>query len=69
MNSTVKTVVIDYTNWRGERSKRTIEPLQMWFGSNQWHQEPQWLLDAWDTEKDDLRIFALRGIHAWEPTP
>ncbi|MGV3721359.1 MAG: hypothetical protein ACO1SX_10670 [Actinomycetota bacterium] len=62
----MKSVVIDYTNWRGERAKREILPFRLWFGSNDWHPEPQWLLDAWDAEKDELRIFAMRGIHAWE---
>lgn len=60
-------VVIDYTNHRGERSKRTIEPLTLFFGSNQWHRNPQWLLDAWDVDKQAARNFAMKDVHSWEP--
>jgi len=58
-------VEIDYTNWKGERARRVIEPLRLSFGSNEWHQEPQWLLEAIDVEKDCERTFALKNIHAW----
>ncbi len=60
-------VVIDYTNWRGERSERRIIPNMesLWFGFNDWHREAQWLLDAYDVEKGELRTFAMRDIHSW----
>lgn len=61
-----KTVTIDYTNWRGERSERIIIPLEIVFESNQWHPEPQWLLRAWDVEKKAERLFALQTIHSWD---
>lgn len=57
-------VVIDYTNWRGERSKRTIEPFSIRFGSTEWHKEDQWLLMAW-TDKG-RREFAMKDIHSWK---
>jgi len=53
---------IIYTNWRGETAERTILPLRMWFGSTEWHPEPQWLLTAIDTEKNAERDFAWSGI-------
>jgi hypothetical protein len=59
-------VVIDYTNWRGERSKRTIMPLEFHWGSNQWHPDPQWLLDAIDVKKQVVKTFAMLGIHSWK---
>jgi len=59
-------VVIDYTNYRGERSWRRIEPLHLHFGSNEYHPEPQWLLDAMDVEKRALRSFAMKDVHAWK---
>ena len=37
-------VEIDYTNWRGERKLRKIEPLALILGSNEWHPETQWLI-------------------------
>jgi predicted DNA-binding transcriptional regulator YafY len=61
-------VVIDYTNYRGERSLRTILPLSLFFGDNEWHPDPQWLLSAFDVEKQQGRVFALKDIHTWTPT-
>lgn len=61
-------VLIEYTNWRGERSHRVIRPQKMLFGSNEWHPEEQWLLEAFDEEKGALRTFAVKSIHSWAPT-
>jgi hypothetical protein len=60
-------VIIDYTNWRGERSIRRIVPIHMFWGSNEWHPEPQWLLDADDGDKGEPRIVAMKDIHSWKP--
>ena len=60
-----KTVTIDYTNYRGERSTRKIVPKNIWFGKTEWHPEEQWLLDAIDIEKDAIRNFAMKDIHSW----
>jgi len=66
-NDAEKYVTIDYTNYRGERSKRRVCPSTIFFGSNEWHPEPQWLLEAWDFEKEAFRNFAVRDIHEWLP--
>lgn len=62
-------VTILYTNWRGETAVRRISPWdrasRLWFGSTEWHPEPQWLLSARDVEKDALRDWPLSGIKAW----
>ena len=68
-------VPILYTNWRGETAVRKIVPHtrhpvvsgkpSLWFGSTQWHPEPQWLLTAVDVEKGAVRDWALSGIKAW----
>ena len=65
-------VVIDYTNHRGERAKRTIRPEAVagrivWFGSTEHHRESQWLLSAWDYSKQAMRTFAMKDIHSWTP--
>lgn len=60
-------VVIDYTNYNGERARRAIEPARIVFGSTPWHPEPQWLLEAFDIVKNDHRSFALNQVHAWQP--
>lgn len=62
-------VRIDYTNYKGERAWRVIVPESIRFGSTEWHPEPQWLLKALDTEKNAVREFALRDIHAWADNP
>lgn len=60
-------VQIDYTNWEGKRGLRVIEPRYMYYGSNEWHQEEQWLLNALDVDKQAIRTFAMKDIHSWQP--
>jgi predicted DNA-binding transcriptional regulator YafY len=60
-------VRIDYTNWRGERAERLVQPYRIEFGSNEWHPEEQWLLYAHDDKSDSGRTFALANIHSWKP--
>lgn len=60
-------VLIDYTNWRGERSTRRIRPLRIEFENSEWHPDTQWVLYAVDVEKSAERAFAIRDIHSWEP--
>jgi predicted DNA-binding transcriptional regulator YafY len=64
-----KMVIIDYTNWRGERATRRVIPRSIVFASNEWHSEMQWLLIALDVEKADERTFALKDIHSWKVVP
>lgn len=60
---------IDYTNHRNERSVRVINPIRIYYGSTHWHPEDQWLLAAWDMEKNADRIFAMKNVHAWDWDP
>jgi predicted DNA-binding transcriptional regulator YafY len=60
-------VMIDYTNYRGERSVRRIRPLSIQFENSEWHPDTQWILHAVDVEKGKTREFAMRDIHSWEP--
>lgn len=60
-------VEILYTNYRGETSRRKILPEKIWFGSTDWHPEPQWLIDAHDIEKGAQRNFAIKDIQEWLP--
>lgn len=59
-------VRIDYTNHKGERALRVINPISIQFGETTWHPEPQFLLEAYDHEKNSHRTFALKDIHSWE---
>ncbi len=60
-------VVIDYTNYRGDRFRRTVRPIRIWFGENEYHSPAQWLLDADDISKGEPRTFALTDVHSWCP--
>ena len=59
--------VIDYTNHRGERSKRRIRPHTIQYENSEWHPETQWILHAYDLTKGSHREFAMKDIHSWEP--
>lgn len=60
-------VKIDYTNWQGIRATRLILPKRMLWGSNKWHPDHQWFIDAEDAEHPEkgFRYFAMSGIHGW----
>lgn len=58
-------VSITYTNWRGETTKRIIQPERIYFGKTQWHPEEQWLLRAFDQDKQAKRDFAMKDISEW----
>jgi len=58
-----KAVVVSYINWRKEIRQRVVTPLgSIYWGSNEWHPEEQWLLDAWDHQAKATRTFAFSGI-------
>ncbi len=58
-------VSILYANHRGETSSRIVIPHRIWFGRTEWHPEDQWLLDAYDLERQANRSFALKDIKTW----
>jgi predicted DNA-binding transcriptional regulator YafY len=62
-------VTIRYRNWRGEVADRRIMPHSIWFGSTQWHPESQWLLDALDLDRNEVRSFAMKDILEWRAIP
>jgi len=39
------------------------------FGSTEYHKEEQWLLRAWDVDKQDYRTYALKDILEWIKFP
>jgi len=61
-----KTVKIIYTNYKGETAERTIIPIELWFGSTEYHPEEQWLLKAFDVEKKAERNFAVKDVKGWK---
>ncbi len=58
--------VIEYKNHRGVTSIRTILPESIFWGSSEWHPQPQWLLNAYDVDKKAYRWFAMRDIKGWD---
>ena len=58
-------IKVRYKNWKGETAVRTIVPREIFFGSSEWHKEPQWLLKVFDVEKNAERTYALRDIQEW----
>ena len=55
-------VEFDYVNWKGEKSKRRARLLSFFYGSNEYHPEPQWLYSAYDLDKKKPRTFALKDM-------
>lgn len=60
-------VHLSYRNYRGELAIRKIEPGEVFFGSTEHHPVPQYLMLAWDYEKQAERTFAMKDIHCWIP--
>ena len=63
---TSRSVAVRYRNYRGEIAVRLIIPGHIFWGSNSYHPEPQWLMDCWDVNKSANRTFAVRDILAWD---
>jgi predicted DNA-binding transcriptional regulator YafY len=59
-------VKILYKNYRGEVSYRTIVPKSIDFTATEWHTEEQWILTAFDIDKDADRGFAIADIKEWK---
>lgn len=58
-------VTILYTNYKGKTALRRIIPKSIMYAHNEWHTEDQWLMLAFDVEKNADRTFALKDIKAW----
>jgi hypothetical protein len=58
---------IDYTDWRGVRRWRYINPITAIYGANELFLEPCWMLMATDAEVDERKIlfFKMANIHEW----
>ena len=55
-----RVAVFDYYNTYSEKTRRRVEPIQLWFKSRSWY------LKAYDLEKQDLRLFKLTRIRDLE---
>lgn len=59
---TVPPLTFTYKNWRGEIGVRRVLPRQVYFGNTNYHTQPQWLMEAFDLDKLEVRIFAISEI-------
>lgn len=60
---------IDYTNWRGVRSKRLILPLRLSEVQNEYHPIRCAAIVAFCLEKREVREFSISHIHSWLDVP
>jgi predicted DNA-binding transcriptional regulator YafY len=63
----MREVILDYTNYRGERKQYRVEPIAMCYGENDYHPGLQWLLEAKDLTRNVMRTFAMKDVHSWTP--
>lgn len=62
LNDLSKPLKFYYKNWRGEYGYSTVMDPVMWYGSTEFHKKPQWMIKAYDVEKDAVRDFAVNDI-------
>ena len=54
-------IPVRYKNHRGVESVRNVIINKLWWGSTEWHPQPQWLLNVTACDKAwELRDFALK---------
>ena len=56
------TLQFEYKNWLGKVNKRTVIPYKIWYGSTEFHKKEQYLLRAFDVNKNAERNFAWKDI-------
>jgi hypothetical protein len=49
VNASMK-INVSYTNWRGVTSVRRVLLGEVRFGTTEWHEEPTWLIKAFDLD-------------------
>lgn len=55
-----------YRNYKGICGLRRVQEPRWWYGKTQYHDKMQWLLQAFDIDKQDFRDFAARDIIHFE---
>ncbi len=58
----VQPLTFTYSNHKGITSSRKVMPINLYWGSTEYHEEYQWLLKAFDLDKNEIRVFAVRDI-------
>src|SRR5262245_42314613 len=60
-------IEFDYINHEEKQSQRHITIYSIRFGTSEWYPEPQWLILAWDHDKEDWREFAVNKMFYIRP--
>lgn len=55
-------ITFDYVNWKGEKAHRRAIVKGFYYGNTEYHPEAQWLLEAYDLDKDEDRVFAMKDM-------
>ena len=58
-------VNILYTNCQGKTGFRNIVPQELKFEETEWHPGEQWILHAFDVDKEAPRAFAIKDVRKW----
>jgi predicted DNA-binding transcriptional regulator YafY len=53
-----------YRNWKGEHGLRRVRAntVYIFYGTTDWHKEEQWIMNAFDEDKQAIRGFAMKDI-------
>lgn len=57
-----KNVSFSYKNWHGETKDYEVRPINIWYGSTEFHKEEQLFLKAMDVTRNVERDFAINDI-------
>lgn len=52
-----------YVNHSGVLMIRSVVPLRIFFGTSLYYTEPQWLMEAFDLDRNANRTFAMNKIN------
>lgn len=53
---------VTYYNYKNVTSERVIIPINVWYGTTEYHPKPNWLLTCFDVEKKAYRDFSMLDI-------
>lgn len=66
-NTYKKLLCFDYTNYKGITEFRMVTPISIRYGTSEYHKEPQWLLLAFDEDRNAEREFVMIDMQQMEP--
>jgi predicted DNA-binding transcriptional regulator YafY len=52
----------NYVNWEGLTSYRKVKVKRIYFGFTEYHKQDQWLMEALDLDKNELRTFSMEDM-------